>query len=107
LIEVELGDLKKLRNEITELLEEKLKITVTVKGNSMLFPDSANGPKMTVKDAKDAMKHVIHHLRLSDGFRVLTDQGKVRIVKVQPKAKRSEKEGTPPSPSATLPYLFP
>ncbi len=107
MIEVELGDLKKVGKEIAESLSQRLNIEVSLKGKIILVPDSAGGRKLGVKDVKTEVKHALHHLGFSDEYRVLTEQHRVRIVKVEEKTRPLERKGTPPPASQSLPYFFP
>lgn len=105
--EVELNDLKRVGKDIAELLEQRLKTEVKVKGKVLIVPDTVNGRKLGVKDLKLQVKHVLHHLGLSEEYRVLAEHHIVRIVKVEEKPRPMEKQGTPPPASKTLPYFFP
>ena len=107
MIEVELGDLKKVGKEIAESLSERLNTDATLKGRVILLPDIASGKKFGVKDVKLQVKHVLHHLGFSDEYRVLTEQHRVRIVRVEEKIRPLEHKGTPPPASQSLPYFFP
>lgn len=107
MIEVELGDLKKVGKEIAESLNQRLNTEVTVKGKVILIPDTAGGRKLGVKDVKLQVKHVLHHLGFSDEYRVLTEHHIVKIVRVVEKIRPMEKEGTPPPAAQSLPYFFP
>ena len=107
LIEIELGDLKSVSKEFAESLGQRMKIQVTVKGKTALVPDVASGRKLGAKDVKIQVKHVIHQLGFSEEYRVLTEHHRIRIVKVEEKARPMEKGGTTPPPSQSLPYFFP
>jgi len=102
-----LGDLKKVGKDIAELLGQRLKAEVTLKGKTILVPDTVNGKHFGVKDLKLQVKHVLHHLHLSEDYRVLAEHQKIRIVKVEEKRRPVEKEGVAPPPSQSLPYFFP
>lgn len=105
--EVELGDLKNVGNDIAELLGQRLKGEITVKGRTLIVPDLIGGKRIGVKDLKLQMKHVLHHMHLSEDYRVLAEHHRIRIVKVEEKAKHGGKEGTAPAPAQSLPYFFP
>jgi hypothetical protein len=108
LIEVELHDLKKVGKEIADELRQRTKIDVSVKGGTLILKETQNGPKVNAKDAKLQLKHVLHHLGFSEEYRVLTEQHKIRIQKVDLKSKHGGgKEGTTPPPAQSLPYFFP
>jgi len=107
LTEVELNDLKRVGKDIAELLEQRLKTQVEVKGKVLVVPDTVNGRKLGVKDLKLHVKHVLHSLGLSEEYRVLAEHHIVRIVKVEEKLRTTEREGTPPPASQALPYFFP
>jgi len=107
LIEVELGDIKKVGNDFADLLGQRLKAEVTVKGKTLQVPDSVNGKQLGVKDLKLHVKHVLHHMHLSEDYRVLAEHQKIRIVRVEEKVKHGGKEGTAPPPAQSLPYFFP
>ncbi len=101
--EVELGDLKKLGKEIADTLGERLKADVTLHGKTLVVPDVVEGKRLGVKDVKLQVKHVLHHLHLSEDYRVLAEHHKIRIVRVEEKARHGEREGTAPPPAQTLP----
>jgi hypothetical protein len=108
LIEVELSDLKKVGKDISELLGQRLKMEVTLKGDRLIMPETAEGQRSGVKDVKTQVKHVLYHLGLSDKYRVLAEHHKIRIVKVKEKLKpHTERRGSAPPPSQSLPYFFP
>jgi hypothetical protein len=107
LVEVELGDLKKVGKDIAEILGQRLKAQVEVKGRSLIVPDSVNGKHYSVKDMKPHVKHALHQLGLSEEYRVLAEHHKIRIVKVEEKVKYAEREGGAPPPTQSLPYFFP
>ena len=107
MVEIELGDLKKVGKDIAETLEQRLKIEVEVKGKSLIVPDTANGKHYGVKDLKLHVKHALHQLGLSEEYRVLAEHHKIRIVKIEEKARYAGREGTAPRPAQSLPYFFP
>ncbi len=87
MVEVELGDLKKVGKDIAEILDKRLKAQVEVKGKSLIVPDTVNGKHYGVKDMKLHVKHALHQLGLSEEYRVLAEHHKIRIVKVEEKVK--------------------
>jgi len=107
MVEVELGDLKKVSKDIAEVVNKKLGTEVQVKGKLLLIPDTVNGKHYGVKDVKLIMKHALHQLGLASEYRVLAEHHQVRIVKIEAKAHYGEREGTAPPPSQSLPYFFP
>lgn len=107
LIEVELGNLKKVGDEIRRLLSHRLKAELVLKGKVLMVPDEAAGRRLKVKAVKMELKHVLHQMGLSKDYRVLADDHGIRIVKVAERMRAPGKEGVVPSPSQTLPYLFP
>jgi len=107
LIEVELGDLKRVGKDIAERLEQRLKTQVDVKGKNLFVPDTVNGRKLGVKDLKLDVKHALHSLGLSTEYRVLAEHHIIRIVKVEEKGRHAEREGVAPPAKQTLPYFFP
>jgi hypothetical protein len=107
LLEVELGDLKKVGNDMADLLGERLNAEVTLKGKTILVPETINGRSFGVKDLKLQVKHVLHHMHFSDGYRVLAEHQKIRIVRVHEKEKHEERGGTAPPPAQSMPYFFP
>jgi hypothetical protein len=107
LIEIELGDLKKVGKEIAESLGQRLKADVSVKGKLLIVSDSTGGSSLGVKDVKLQVKHVLHHLGFSEEYRVLAEHHIIRIVKVGEKYRPSETRGGAPPPSQSLPYFFP
>ena len=107
MVEVELGDLKKVGEDIAEVVSRKLGGDVQLKGKLLLIPDTVNGKHYGVKDVKLIMKHALHQLGMSDEYRVLAEHHQVRIVKVEEKARYAERQGVAPPPSQSLPYFFP
>ena len=107
MVEVELGDLKKVSKDIAEIVNRKIRAEVQVKGKVLLIPDAVNGKRFGVKDVKLIMKHALHQLGMSNEYRVLAEHHQVRIVKVEEKAHYTEREGAAPPPSQSLPYFFP
>jgi len=107
LVEVELGDLKKVGEDIAEVVSKKIGGEVEVKGKLLLVPDTINGKHYGVKDVKLIMKHALHQLGMSNEYRVLAEHHQVRIVKVEEKAHYAERRGVAPPPAQSLPYFFP
>ncbi len=105
MIEVELGDLKKVGKEIADSLGQRLRADVSQKGKLLIVDESKIG--LGVKDVKLQVKHVLHQLGFSEEYRVLAEHHIVRIVKVEQKSRYAERKGTAPPPSQSLPYLFP
>jgi len=106
LIEVELGDLKKAGKDLSEILRQRMKIEITVKGGTLILNDSTTG-QVSMKDAKLQVKHALHQLKFSEEYRVLSEHHKIRLVKVEQKSHYAEKRGAAPPPSQSLPYFFP
>jgi hypothetical protein len=107
LVEVELGDLKKVSKDIAEAVSKKLGAEVQVKGKLLLVPVTVNGKHYGVKDVKLLLKHALHQLGMANEYRVLAEHHQVRIVKVEEKPHYAEREGTAPPPAQSLPYFFP
>ena len=107
LVEVELGDLKRVGKDIAEIVGKKVGGEVQTKGKLLLVPDTVNGKHYGVKDVKLLMKHALHQLGMSDEYRVLAEHHQVRIVKVAEKVRYGEREGVAAPPSQSLPYFFP
>jgi len=107
LIQVELGDLKKVGKEIAESLGRRLKTEVELKGKIILVPDTSDGTKIGVKDVKMQLKHVLHHLSFSDEYRVLLEEHRIKIIRIAEKVRRTEPKGTAPAAAESLPYFFP
>lgn len=107
MVEVELSDLKRMGQDIAEILSERLNAQVDVKGKLLVIPDAANGRKLSVKDVKLQLKRTLHHLGLSENYRVLEEHHRFRIVKVVEKEKVAERKSTAPPPAQSLPYFFP
>jgi hypothetical protein len=106
LIEVELDDLKKVGKELAEILKQRLRTEVAVKGGTLILQDAPNG-QVSMKDAKLQVKHALHQLKLSDEYRVLSEHHKIRLVRVEAKLHYASKGGSTPPPSQSLPYFFP
>ena len=107
MLEVELGDLKKVGDDFADLLGQRLRAEVTLKGKTLLVAEAANGKQIGMKDLKLQVKHVLHHMHLSDDYRVLAEHQKIRIVRVEEKTRHAERAGTAPAPAKSLPYFFP
>lgn len=107
MIEVELGELKKLGKDFAELLEQRLKTEVAVKGATLILNDPANG-QLSMKDAKLQVKHALHHLNLSDDYRVHAEHHKIHLMRVEEKKPHYVEKGRgAPPPSSSMPYFFP
>ena len=107
MIEVELGELKKLGKDFAEILKQRVKTEITVKGGTIIVSDPTNGT-LSMKDAKLHVKHALYHLKLSDDYRVLSEHHKIRLIRVEEKKSHYvEKPGTAPAPGKSLPYFFP
>jgi len=107
LVEVELGDLKKVGKDIAEIVSRKVGEDVQVKGKLLLVPDTVKGKHYGVKDVKLIMKHALHQMGMSNEYRVLAEHHQIRIVKVEEKVHYADREGATPPPSKSLPYFFP
>jgi len=107
LIEIQLGDLRKVGDEIRRLLSHRLKTELALKSKVLMIPDEVAGRRLKVKAVKMELKHVLHQMSLSKDYRVLADDHGIRIVKVAERMRATRREGVVPSPSQTLPYLFP
>ena len=107
MIEVELGELKKVGKDFAEILKQRMRTEITVKGSTIIVSDPANGT-LSMKDAKLHVKHALHHLKLDEDYRVLSEHHKIHLVKVEEKkAHYVAKAGTAPAPGKSLPYFFP
>ena len=105
MIEVEVGDLKRIEKELADLLRQRLKADVKINGSKLTLDDS-NG-RLNHKDAEHQVEHALHHLGLGDEYRVHSQHELILIVKKAKKTKYVEKKGTTPSPNQTMPYFFP
>src|SRR5208282_466427 len=104
LIEIELGEIKKVEKDLADLLRQRLKTDVTMKGGK-LFLDETDG-HVSPKDAKLQVKHALRHLGLAEGYRVLSEHHIIRIEKLDEKKRRKfRKEGEAPAPSQSMPYF--
>jgi hypothetical protein len=91
LIEIELGEIKKVEKELANLLREKLKTDVTVKGGKLLL-DQTDG-HVNPKDVKLQVEHALRHLGFTEGYRVLSEHHIIRIEKLAEKKKPKVEEG--------------
>jgi len=108
LMEIELGDLEKAGREISQILEKKFRMEIVVKGSKLIVSEKSNDLRFGAKEVKMQLKHALHHLGLSDEFRVLVERTKIRIVRVEEKPRPApERKSTVPPPSKSLPYFFP
>ena len=105
LIEVELDGVKRVEKELADLLRQRLKTDVKIKGSKLIL-DGSNG-RLSHKDAKQQVEHALHHLGLGDEYRVHSQHPLILIVKLAKKTRYVEKKGTAPPPSRSLPYFFP
>ena len=107
MIEVELGELKKAGKDFAEILKQRLRTEITVKGGTLTLSDEADR-SVSMKDAKLQVKHALHHLGLSETYRVLSEHHRIRLVRVEEKREHHVgKGGAAPPPSKSLPYFFP
>ncbi|HKM75856.1 MAG TPA: hypothetical protein VJZ32_05510 [Candidatus Bathyarchaeia archaeon] len=90
MIEIDLGDVKKVEKELADLLRERLKTDVTLKGGKLLL-DQTSG-HVNPKDAKLQVEHALRHLGL-EGYRVLSEHHIIRIEKLAEKKKPKVEEG--------------
>lgn len=90
LIEIELGDIKP-EKELADLLRQRLKTDVTVKGGKLVL-DQTDG-QVSPKDAKQQVEHALRHLGLEEGYRVLSEHHIIRIEKLTEKKKPKVEEG--------------
>lgn len=108
MIEVDLSDLEKRGKEISQLLEEKLRTGITVKGRRLILLEKEDTRRFSIKEVKSQLKNVLHSLGFSDRYRILVDRQKIRIVKKLEKSRLPvQRKGTVPSAPRTLPYFFP
>ena len=98
-----MNDLKKIAKDLAEILEERMKTQVTVKGGKL----NLNDDRVGVKDAKLYVKHALHQLGLSEEYRVLAEHQKIKIVRIEHKTHYTGKDGAAPPPAKSLPYFFP
>jgi hypothetical protein len=106
LIEVELDGVKRVEKELADLLRQRLKTDIKIKGSKLIL-DESNG-RLSHKDAKQQVEHALRHLGLAEGYRVLSERHIIRIEKlVEKKRHKFIKEGEAPAPSQTMPYFFP
>jgi len=107
-MEIELGDLEKAGRQISQILEKKLRTEIAVNGSKLIVSEKSNDLRFGVKEVKTQLKHALHHLGLSDEFRVLVERSKIRIIRVEEKTRPApERKSTVPPPSQSLPYFFP
>ena len=91
LIEVELGDIKKVKKEFADLLKQRLNTDVTMKGGKLLL-DQTDG-HVNPKDVKLQVEHALRHLGFTEGYRVLSEHHIIRIEKLAEKKKPKVEEG--------------
>jgi hypothetical protein len=101
-----MGDLKVVSKEFARLLEERVRTKVELNGNKLMLRQDPIR-HLRARDVKIGTKHVLHHLGFSHDYRVLSENSRIRIVRVEEKRKAVKKETVPPNPAQTLPYLFP
>ena len=97
---------RRFGKDLSEILKQRMKSEITVKGGTLILNDSANR-QVSMKDAKLQVKHALHQLKLSEEYRVLSEHHKIRLVRVEQKSHYAEKRGAAPPPSQSLPYFFP
>jgi len=108
MIEVDLGDLGKAGQDVSQLLRDRLRAEVIVERTKLIVSEEARGSRFGVKEVKTQVKHILHHLGLSDEYRVLAEHRKIRIARVKEKPRPcAERKGSAPPPSQSLPYFFP
>ncbi len=102
-----MGELKKLGKDLAELLKQRLKTEVTVKGATLVLSDPVNG-QLSMNDAKLQVKHALHHLNLSDDYRVHSEHHVIHLMRVEEKKTHYVEKGrAAPAPAKSLPYFFP
>jgi hypothetical protein len=101
-----MGDLKEVGKELARALEERLKADVEMNGNKLMLHQRSS-THLRPKDVKMQVKHVLHRLGFSHGYKVLSEHALIRIIRDEKKQRRVEREGVAPRPSQSLPYLFP
>jgi hypothetical protein len=106
-IEVETGDLNEFGKEMARLLQERLKTHVETHGSVLMLQNEDPNRHIRPKDVKMQVKHVLHRLGFSHDYRVLSEHNLIRIVRVEKRRRYVEKAGVVPSPTESLPYLFP
>ena len=105
LIEVELGDLKKMGGEISRLLEIKLRTEVAVKGSKLIVSEDKNDPQPRVKEVKMEVKRVLHHLGLSH-YRPVEEHHRILIVRLKEKPKLPHRKERITSATITIPTVL-
>ena len=106
LIEIEVSEIKRVEKDLADLLKERLKTDVTVRGGKLIL-DQTDG-HVSPKDVKLQVKHALRHLGLEEGYRVLSEHHIIRIEKLAEKKKhKHEKEGEVPAVARSMPYFFP
>lgn len=105
-IEVDMGDLKEVGKELARVLGERLRTDVEIDRSRLMLRQSPS-KHLRLKDVKMQLKHALHQLGFSNGYRVLSENNMIRIVAVEKKRRHMQREGLAPSPSQSLPYLFP
>ena len=108
MIEVDLGDLGKAGQDVSQLLRDRLRAEVIVERTKLIVSEEAGGSRFGVKEVKTQVKHILHHLGLSDGYRVLAEHHKIRIVRVKEKPRpRAERKALPLHRHNLYPTSFP
>ena len=106
LIQIELGELKKIGRDLAEIIKQRLGTEITIKGSILTISDPTNG-HVSMKDAKFQVKHALHQLKLSEDYRVLSERHIIHLVRVEEKKTHYVERGEAPAPSRSLPYFFP
>ena len=103
MLTIEAKVIHKEANDIAEYLSDKAEKTVRTKGGMILL-ESANTKQVKL------LLHKYLHQRHLDEYRVqVVHPGLIKIMPPQSKDHREArgKQGSPPPPSATLPWSFP
>ena len=103
MLTIEAKVIHKEANGIAEYLSDKAETTVRTKGGMILL-ESANTKQVKL------LLHKYLHQRHLDEYRVqVVHPGLIKIMPPQSKDHRESqgKQGSPPPPSATLPWSFP
>jgi len=106
LIQIELGELKKMGRDLAEIIKQRLRTEITLKGSILSINDPANG-HLSMKDVKLQVKHALHQLKLSDDYRVISEHRVIHLVRIEEKKTHYVERSEAPAPSRSLPYFFP
>jgi hypothetical protein len=103
---VDLSQIRNEKNEISDFLESRIKVTITRRGDFLVL--DLGEEKLPPKKVIMLLKKFLHQKSLEETYRVIVEKEAAKIVKQKhEKRQNTEKKVSSPSPYDKLPYYFP